>query len=37
MIKRKKDLESELKLTKDRLVRAEDLITLTKDESVRWK
>ncbi len=31
MVLRKKDLERELKLTKDRLVRAADLIRLTKD------
>jgi hypothetical protein len=37
MIIRKTDLERELKLTKDRLVRAADLLRLTKDEAVRWK
>ena len=26
-----------MSLTKDRLVRAADLITLTKDEAIRWK
>lgn len=37
MIAKKKELEKELKLTKDRLVRAIDLMRLTKDEAVRWK
>ena len=34
---RKRDLEKELQLTKDRLTRAADLIVLTKDEAIRWK
>ena len=37
MVVSKHNLEKELQLTKDRLVRAADLIRLTKDEAVRWK
>jgi hypothetical protein len=34
---KKKKMERELQLTKDRLDRAADLTVLTKDEAIRWK
>jgi len=37
MNNKKRDLEKELQLTKDRLERAAALIVLTKDEAIRWK
>ncbi len=37
MKNKKKDLEKELQLTKDRLERAAALTVLTKDETIRWK
>ena len=36
MTNKKRDLERELQLTKDRLLRAADLTVLTKDEAIRW-
>lgn len=37
MTNKKRDLEKELQLTKDRLDRAASLTVLTKDEAIRWK
>jgi hypothetical protein len=37
MTNKKRELEKELQLTKDRLDRAASLTILTKDEAIRWK
>lgn len=37
MTNKKRDLEKQLQLTKDRLERAASLTVLTKDEAIRWK